>query len=394
MAYLKFQADFIFTGLAMLQSNFVLITDEKGMVQQIVPVQDAGDDVQLFNGMLTPGFVNTHCHLELSHMKGIIPKGTGLVDFLITVIKQRGAEKEFIFDAMQQAEQELYNSGTVAVGDICNTTDTLALKKRSMLWYYNFIESIGFTANKAADRFAFAKTIAQQFAQLNNQYSIVPHAPYSVSKQLFDLINSAATGKTIAIHNQESAAEDDLYKTGDSDFKRLYTALGIDNSFFKPSGKSSLQTYLPWLSNAMNLILVHNTYSSEEELRIIDQKSSIKNQQIFFCLCPNANLYIEGKMPPVEMLRKNNCNIVIGTDSYASNYSINMLDEIKCIQHASEYSIPTAEILQWATINGAKALQMDDVLGSFEKGKQPGVVLIDELSDEHITANSAAKRII
>ncbi|CAN5687197.1 amidohydrolase family protein [soil metagenome] len=394
MAYLKFQADHIFTGTEILQRNFVLITNEKGMIQEIVASKEAGEDVQHFKGMLTPGFVNCHCHLELSHMKGKIPSRTGLVDFLITVIKQRGAAKEFIFDSMRQAEQELYNSGTVAVGDICNTTDTIGFKQKSKLRFYNFLESLGFTETKAADRFAFAENTAEQFGSLNNECAIVPHAPYSVSKQLFDLINNASTGKTISIHNQESAAEEDLYKTGDSDFKRLYSALGIDASFFKASGKSSLQTYLPWLNNARNLILVHDTYTSEEDLQITDQQSHITNQQVFFCLCPNANLYIEGKMPPVEIMRKNNCNMVIGTDSYASNRSLNMLDEIRRIQHESAFSIPTAEILQWATHNGAKALQMDDKLGSFEKGKSPGVVLIDELSNQYITTKSTAKRII
>lgn len=395
MAYLKFQADHIFTGAEMLHRNFVLITDEKGLVQEIVALRDAGENVQHFKGLLTPGFVNCHCHLELSHMKNIVPTKTGLVDFLIAVIKQRGAEKELIFDAMRQAEQELYNSGTVAVGDICNTTDTIGLKQKSRLRFYNFIESMGFTETKAAERFALAENTAGQFETMENiQWSIVPHAPYSVSRQLFDLINNAAAGKTISIHNQESNAEDDLYKTGDSDFARLYSALGIDASFFKASGKSSVQTCVPWLNNAMNLILVHDTYTSEEDLQITGQQTNITNQPVFFCICPNANIYIEGKMPPIELMRQNNCNIVIGTDSYASNGSLNMLDEIRCIQHKSAVSIPTTEILQWATLNGAKGLQMEDTLGSFEKGKSPGIVLIDELSNQHITTKSTAKRII
>ena len=84
----------------------------------------------------------------------------------------------------------------------------------------------------------------------------------------------------------------------------------------------------------------------------------------------------------------------MGTDSYASNHSLNMLDEIKKLQHESAFSISIAEILKWATINGAKALQMDGILGSFEKGKRPGIVLIDELTNEDISYKSAAKRII
>jgi imidazolonepropionase-like amidohydrolase len=88
-------------------------------------------------------------------------------------------------------------------------------------------------------------------------------------------------------------------------------------------------------------------------------------------------LYIENALPPIEMLRKNNCKIVLGTDSLASNWSLNILDEIKTIRKNFP-EIPLAETLQWGTSNGAKALQMDDVLGSFERGKRPGVVLVNE----------------
>jgi len=396
MAYLKFQADYIFTGTEMLQGNYVLITDEAGTIHDIVFTTEAGDDVQQFKGMLTPGFVNCHCHLELSHMQHVTEPGTGLVDFLIAVIKQRNFPQEYIFEAMHRAEQELYNSGTVAVGDICNTTDTVSLKQKSKLQFYNFIETIGFTETKAAERFAFSKNIEEQFQSsiVNHQSSIVPHAPYSVSKSLFELVNNNASGKTLTIHNQESVAEDALYKTGISQFSKLYGALGIDAGFFKASGKSSAQTYLPWVSNAKHLLLVHNTYISEEDIKMSKQQAATCNQELFYCLCVNANLYIENKMPPIDLFRKNNCNIVMGTDSYASNHSLNMLDEIKKTRHESAFSIPIAEILKWATINGAKALQMDGILGSFEKGKRPGIVLIDELTNEDISYKSAAKRII
>ena len=396
MPYLKFTADYLFTGTEMLHRNHVLITDEKGNVQNIIAEKDSGDDVQYFKGLLTPGFINAHCHLELSHMKEMIPNRTGLVDFLIAVIQQRNIEQEKIFKAIRNAEQELYNSGTVAVGDICNTIDTISIKQKSKLRFHNFIEAIGFSDDKAVERFAFSKNIEAQFQSSipNSKSSIVPHAPYSVSKKMFELINDNAENKIISIHNQECAAEDELYKNKTGDFFKLYDAVKIDSSQFQQSGKSSLQTYLPWLNKATNIILVHNTYSSEEDIQFAKHQSKINNQELFFCVCPNANLYIEGKMPPFNLLRKNNCNIVIGTDSYASNWSLNMLDEIRRIQHESAFTISTEEILQWATINCARALEMDDTLGSFEKGKQPGVVLIDELVNQNITVKSSAKRLI
>jgi imidazolonepropionase-like amidohydrolase len=99
-------------------------------------------------------------------------------------------------------------------------------------------------------------------------------------------------------------------------------------------------------------------------------------------------------MPPIELLRANNAEIVIGTDSYASNWSLNILDELKTIQKQFP-SIPLSEMLGWATMNGARALQMEKSLGSFEKGKKPGIVLIEGISTNgQIQNTSISKRII
>src|SRR5690348_16599701 len=106
MSYLKFIADHLFTGTEMLDSNAVLITDKKGEVKNIVSKENAGEDVQYFKGILSPGFVNCHCHLELSHMKGLIPEKTGLVDFVFKVVTERHFDEEEILDAIAKAEDE------------------------------------------------------------------------------------------------------------------------------------------------------------------------------------------------------------------------------------------------------------------------------------------------
>ena len=98
-------------------------------------------------------------------------------------------------------------------------------------------------------------------------------------------------------------------------------------------------------------------------------------------------------MPPIQLLIENNCNIVLGTDSLASNYSLNLLDEMKTIQKNFP-GIPLEKILQWATINGAKALQMENTLGSFEKDKKPGIVLIENIEEAKLKKESSIKRIL
>ena len=350
----------------------MLISLADGTIDDIVPAQDAGDDVQELDGILSPGFINAHCHIELSHFKGMIPQHTGLVDFVQQVMTRRnektGEEK---YAAMQAAQQELYAGGTVAVGDICNTTDSIAIKKNSPLYWHNFIEVSGFVDATASSRFIAANEILDDFRSKlstgNFQFSTVPHAPYSVSKTLFELLNEKTANQLISIHNQEAAAENELYRDKSGKFLALYQNFGIDISGFQPTGKSSLQSWRPYFNKEQRIIAVHNSF--------IDQADIDTAGDLHFCLCVNANIYIEDVLPPVELLLKNNCPIILGTDSYASNHSLNIMDEINTIRQYFP-GISLATILQWATLNGATALGIADRFGSFEKGKKPGLVLI------------------
>jgi cytosine/adenosine deaminase-related metal-dependent hydrolase len=391
MTVKKFKADHLFTGHTIKPANAVLITDPAGIILDILDEKDAGDDIEIFKGMLSPGFINAHCHIELSHLKGLIPPGTGLVNFVQQVMTKRGATEEEKHAAIQKAEEELYESGTVAVGDICNTTDSLAIKQKSKLHWYNFIEVSGFVDAAAEKRFSDARDILAQF---KSPQSITPHAPYSVSKTLFELLNEATTDQLITIHNQETLAENELYKNKQGDFLNLYQNFNIDIAGFEPTGKSSLQSWLPYFTNNQSIILVHNTFTNNMDMEFVKIQNPKFKIQKYFCICINANKYIEKKIPPIDLLREKNSTIVIGTDSYASNWQLNMLEEIKTIQQETANAIPLTEVVQWATINGARALQIEDKLGSFEKGKQPGIVLIDQLDGQSITSASTAKRIL
>jgi aminodeoxyfutalosine deaminase len=225
------------------------------------------------------------------------------------------------------------------------------------------------------------------------QTALVPHAPYSVSAELWNLIQPFFSNKTISIHNQETSFEDELFIQNGGDFLRMYQLMKIDHSFFKSTGKSSLQSYFHKLSSAKNVILVHNTFTKEEDVLYVKNQIAELKQKVWFCICINTNIYIENKVPPIDMFVSNECPMVLGTDSLASTRSLNLLDEIKSVQQYFP-TITIQHLLQWATINGAKALQMDDTLGSFEKGKRPGIVLIDNLSTQHLTAQSTAKRLL
>ncbi|MBK8494092.1 MAG: hypothetical protein IPL50_03090 [Chitinophagaceae bacterium] len=141
--YRKFSADHIFNGYGFRQQE-VLITDAAGVIVDLVCEQEAGDNIEKLNGILCPGFINVHCHLELSHMKGLVPKHTGLVDFVLAVVNERHFEEAEILSAIEIAENEMLQNGIVAVGDICNNTLTIPQKRKGRLRYHNFIEAAGF----------------------------------------------------------------------------------------------------------------------------------------------------------------------------------------------------------------------------------------------------------
>ncbi|MER3497552.1 MAG: amidohydrolase [Chitinophagaceae bacterium] len=377
MTYQKLQATQLFTGFQLLNNDYVLVVKNNGEIEKIIPVSEAGEGIEKFEGILSPGFINCHCHLELSHMKGLIPEQTGLVDFVLKVVNERHHSTEKILEAIARAVSEMQNNGIVAVGDICNNDLTIAEKQRKNLHYYNFIEASGWLPQISKIRFERAHQLYQQFKTKlpDCEATIVPHAPYSVSENLWQEIQPYFQNETVTIHNQETVFEDEFFTTGSGEFLRLYEKLNIDNSHHQPAQTSSLQSYFEKLTRAKNILLVHNTFTKQEDISFVQRQTNNHQLQIFFCLCANANLYIEKSLPPVELLMSNNCQLVLGTDSLASNWSLNILDEIKTIQKNFP-QIAIEEMMKWATINGAKALNMAHELGSFEKGKRPGVNLI------------------
>ena len=402
--YRKFSADHIFNGYEFRQQQ-VLITDAAGVIVDTVAENEAGDGAEKLNGIICPGFINAHCHLELSHLKGHVPKHTGLVDFVLKVIYERHFKEEEILAAIERAENEMLQNGIVAVGDICNNTLTIAQKSKANLLYHNFIEASGFVPALAQERFDKSLAILGEYrttnlstvasAKVDNEQrtTISPHAPYSVSPQMFAMINALPGNNLITIHNQETAAENKFFEIGTGDFLRLYKQMGIDISFFKPTGKTSLQTWLPYFTKEQTIISVHNVCTSEEDLEFVKRTTNNQQPTTFFCLCPNANLYISNSLPDVKMLMQHTGNIVLGTDSLASNDQLSILEEIKTLQNNfKELNLST--LLQWATSNGSRALQMDKTLGSFKKGKQPGVILIEGAENLRTDNNSSVKRIL
>ena len=390
MSYRKLKADYLFDGFCITNAEKVLVLDKDNAIVNIMDRVDAGEDIEEYFGLLTPGFVNAHCHLELSHMKGLIPKGSGLVDFVFDVVSGRHIGEEKLQESIAKADRTMYETGISVVGDICNNLSTLFCKRHSNITYFNFLEASGWLPSVAQVRFERAKEFYDEYSKISGNVSIIPHAAYSVSDPLWDLITPYFTGKIVSIHNQETPCEDQFFLDGTGDLQRMYEKMNIRHTAYMPSGKSSLQTYFPKLCPAKSAILVHNTFTSSEDIHHIRKHST--EQLVSFCLCVNANKYIEDVLPDVELLRNSGINMIIGTDSLASNDFLDIVSEMKTIQNNFPW-ITLEETLRWATSNGAKALQLEDQYGSFTKGSKPGVTLVTNINEMRLSSDSVSRRV-
>jgi len=379
----KISADYIFPISSAPIKNGIIVINDSGKIVNLLSSSSGLEDVEKYEGIICPGFINTHCHLELSHMKGIVSEGKGLVQFIKELMSQREADPDFIHQCITDAETEMITNGIVAVGDISNSSDTFAQKSKSNLYYHTFIELYGFMDEQAAESFDNGlKLIAEN--KLSN-YSLVPHSPYSASRQLWKKVckwNIENNG-IISFHNEETEAENNLFMEGSGSLIDLMQWFGLDTSFWKPTGKTSLNSIKDLLPKELKTLLVHNTVTSSDELLSLN----LKLDSPYWCLCPNANWYIERRIPNIDDFITSNAKVTLGTDSLSSNWGLSILSEMKRINEHYPKT-PTATLLKWGTQNGAELLGIDSAYGSLAKGKSPGINLIKGLKAGEITEAS------
>jgi len=371
MRYLT--SDIIFTAhTAPILDGVVIINDDGEIVKIVQNKSEAeGENLEYFKGALCPGFINTHCHLELSHLQNELPQKSGLPHFINSIGKLRKADERFKEEAFKFADNQMSKNGIVAVADISNTADTFATKANSSLYYYTFIELFASNPNKAQEVFERGLKLSKECTTPN---SLTPHANYSVSLPLFKMIKGHNKGEIISIHSQETPTEDEMFLEGKGD---LLSQL-IAKDFFQYTGKTALQSTLPLLPKAP-VLLVHNTFTTKADLT-----NALSNyDSLYWCTCPKANLYIENKLPNYKQFVDADVKMTIGTDSLASNDTLCILEEMKAIQSYVSLDV----LVRWACKNGAEFLSLES-LGTLEKGKRPGLNHISHIEGGKLTKES------
>ena len=369
-----------------LHRGFVTLNDENIIVETGV-LQDETESTEFYNGILVPGFVNAHVHLELSHLKDTCTPHTGLSGF----IRQMNSPARYRTPAagrsaaMFAADREMQAEGIVAAGDVCNTAESFAVKQGSPIFYHSFIELAGLEKAAGEKKRQVACLLAAGVQSMGLTASITPHAAYSMSDPLLAAAFAAANeAGIVSVHNQESEEENELFLSGSGALSELFAGNGYP---LPPvTGAHSIYRLLPYIEPQTRTLFVHNVTTTGEDY----EAATSRLPYLTWVLCPASNLYISRRLPPADLFYKRNAQVAIGTDSLASNSRLSMIEELKTL-HKHFPQIPLPALLQWATLNGARALNKEREFGSLCVGKRPGIVLIENIDFSNMQLTSDSK---
>lgn len=378
-----------------LRNGFVEFEDDGTIVRTGV-CEDIAKEKVFYRGAVVPGFVNTHCHIELSHLKGKFVKGSGMAGFIdqINALRECAGKDERI-ECVRRWMEILWNQGVSAMGDISNGNDSFSVKAESPLYTRTFLEVFGTEPEDAPGVMQSVRKLQSEAESMGLDAAPVPHSCYTMSPELLEAAAAdALESGFLSYHSQESPEEEEMISSGSGALYENRKKLGMSTP--PATGKPSLMYFLERLQSVHpapfneHILLVHEVCLTDEAA---DAAKEVMTN-LFIALCPLSNLFIHNSLPPIGMMREKGLKLTIGTDSLSSNDTLDMVREMLCI-HSAYPDIPLGEILTWACLNGAEFLGKEDILGSILPGKKPGLVLVDNLSKEGwITSDSYSVRLV
>ena len=395
MATRRVTAEYIYTSstVGVIRNGYVDYDDADGT---IVGVGACTEGESVCPGALAPGFVNGHCHIELSHLHGKFRKGTGMAGFIDQINELRDwAGREEKIRLVKIWMDKMWKAGVSAMADISNDDASFEVKKSHDMYTRTFLEVFGSEPHMCEGVMAEVTSLNELADEIGIDAAPTPHSCYTMSPELLSASAAAGLAKGfLSYHSQESQEEEDLLRSGSGAMYENRKRSGMSTP--PVTGESSLKYFIQRLAVAadapyeQHILLVHNVCLVQDDIDAAKEK--MKN--VYWAICPLSNIFIHNALPPVALMRENGLDIMLGTDSLSSNDDLDMVKEMHCL-HANFPEVPMAEIITWATINGARFLSKEAVLGSLEAGKRPGIVRIDNL-DEHgcVTAVSSSERII
>lgn len=319
--------------------------------------------VDLGPGVLLPGLVNAHCHLELSSLRDRLPRPLGFVPWVAALVAARGSEApEVVREAAGHAIASLSQSGTVAVGDVSNSLAHLDLLAASDLEAVVFYELIGWNPGQAASLLEQAdarlRALASRPAQ-NVEVRLAAHAPYSVSPALFDGLRRR--GGPAALHLAESEAESLFLAEGDGEWG-AFLAERVGDVPFAPPGKTPVG-YVSDLGLLHDRLVAAHCVRADAADQVLLARAGVS-----VAVCPRSNSALGVGIPPVPDMLKAGVRMCLGTDSLASAPTLDLLEDAAALRRAFP-ALAASTIVEMATAGGARALGLGD-LGTLAPGKR------------------------
>lgn len=367
------------------------------MVVGVGQIDGECEDTEFYSGILCPGFTNAHNHVELSHLAGAFEQATGMSGFINQINALRNTvDKEGRIKALETQMEKMYREGVSAMADISNCSESFGCKSKSPIYTRTFLELFGSEPEDAEEVLRSGKELAEVAAGYGLDAAITPHSCYTMSPQLLAMAaQEGLKSGYLSYHSQESEEEEELIMSGTGALADNYKGRGLSTP--PVTGKPALVYFIDRLLSFTespvkgNVLLVHNVAINQESIDYAKRHL----ESPYFAICPLSNIFIHRALPPLDLMRENNLKICLGTDSLSSNTVLSIAAEIRCIQD-NFHNIPLEEILQWACLNGAQMLGKDDIYGSFEPGKSPGAVLVENIDWENmkLTDKSVTRRLV
>ena len=395
MSVRRVSASYIFplNGKEPVRNGYVEFDDADG---RILAVGACAPGEEVMPGILVPGFVNAHCHVELSHLHGKFVKGTGMAGFIDQINALRDwAGKDVKTALVRKWMDRMWEDGVSAMADISNDDSSFEVKKDHRIYTRTFLEVFG-SEPEMCDGVMSDVTALKAVAEAAGiDAAPTPHSCYTMSPQLLSASAAAALESGfLSYHSQESQEEEDLLLTGSGAMYENRKRSGMSTP--PVTGESSLKYFIDRLAAVAeppydaHILLVHNVCLGQDD---IDAARKVMNN-VFWAVCPLSNRFIHNALPPVQLMRDNGLEICLGTDSLSSNDDLDMMAELRCLRENFPH-VPASELFKWASANGAKFLGRQDVLGTLEEGKRPGIVLVTGLDGNgNITGASRSERIV
>lgn len=333
--------------------------------QYAVPVQE-------HDGIITPGLVNAHAHLELSHLTEVCPDAgvvpNGITDWIRSLLQAREQDwpAGMISSQAQAALSRMQNQGVAVVADIGNLQASYSYGRESAVAVHFFLELIGLSKQAEEKLISFVDELPPDLAY-------AAHAAYSVSAELIKYLKQRASrsGKILPLHVAESTDEVRFLHDGGGKLAEFLAERQALDGTFTPPGLTPV-AYLDQLGILDHRTLcVHAVQVTEADVALLARRRAK------VCLCPTSNRTLGVGRAPLEQFLAQGLLPALGTDSLASNRALNIWEEMKLLREEHP-SVSPETVFVMATRGGAEALGVEHDFGALMPGASSALLLINK----------------